>query len=98
MSMESPSFEKIDFKEQAHELRERLKSMMYQEEKRNKIWAFTRELQTRHSIDELHDYEAYCALAGSTPLKEPEYFDLPGNDSIIQFVENLENEIEEKKE
>lgn len=96
--MESPSFEKIEFSEEAKELRKRKKPLMYKEDARNKMALFTRELQERNSIEDLHNYEAYCVLAGSTPPKKPEHFDLEGDESIVQFVERLENEIEKPEE
>lgn len=48
-----------------------------------------------HSVEELHNYEAYCIIVGSTPLAQPERFDLEGDESIEQFIERLESDIEE---
>lgn len=56
----------------------------------DKFAEFARELRERYSIEELHNYEAYCALAGSTPLKKPEKFDLDRENSIEKFLDNLE--------
>ncbi len=96
--MESSSFEKIEFGEEANELRKRIKPLMYKDVTRDKIVAFARELQEKHSTEELHNYEAYCALVGSTPMKQPEHFDLLDDESIVQYIERLENEIEEPEE
>ncbi|MBI5913579.1 hypothetical protein HY839_04040 [Candidatus Azambacteria bacterium] len=46
-------------------------------------------------MEELHNYEAYCIIVGSTPLAQPERFDLEGDESIEQFIERLESDIEE---
>lgn len=96
--MESPKFEKIEYSEEAEELRKRKKPLMYKEGARNKIAFFTKELQERHSIEELHNYEAYCVLAGSTPPEKPEYFDLEDEESIVQFMDALEREFENTDE
>lgn len=93
--MESPQFERIEFSEEAEELRKRKKPLMYKEDARNKMALFTRGLQENHSIEELHNYETYCVLAGSTPPHKPEYFDLEGEDSVVAFIESLEREVED---
>lgn len=96
--METPRYEQIEYSEEAEELRKRKKPMMYKEEARNKMAFFTQELQERHSIEELHNYEAYCVLAGSTPPKKPEHFDLEGDDSIVAFIDALDAKMESENE
>lgn len=83
--------------EGAHDLREKIRGLLRHERKLeaiNRIAEFAHELREKYSADDLHDFEAYCVLAGSTPLHKPEHFDLEGEDSVVAFIESLEREIE----
>lgn len=96
--MESPSFEKIEFSEEAKRFKESFRAVLDKDPGlvAEKIAKFVRgTLWKTHTPEELHEYEAYCIIVGSTPLVQPEHFDLEGDESIVQFVERLENEIEE---
>jgi len=87
--------EEFEYSSEAKALRERLISLYEKnaESAMDKIATFARELQTRYSLQELHGYEAYCILAGSSPMKKPKEFDLPSGDSIAQFINSLEEEL-----
>lgn len=85
---------------EAEELRTRLKDLLRRENKHtaiNGIAEFAHALREKYSAEELHDYEAYCVLSGSTPIKQPEHFDLEGDEPIVRFIEGLEG-VEEPKE
>lgn len=96
--MESPQFEKIEFSEEAEELRRKRRPLIHNRAAFNEMGLFALRLQEEHSIEELHDYEAYCVLVGSTPLKKPERFDLEGNDSIVAFIDMLVEKVEHGEE
>lgn len=88
-------FEKFEYSPEAIKLKEKIK-LLYKKDvslTMDKIATFARELQTRYDLKELHNYEAYCALAGSTPLEKPKKFDLDGDDSIEKFINSLEEEL-----
>lgn len=99
--MESNSFEKIEYSEQAQEFKKRYIELVGKDPiaVSKKIFTFVHGiLLENHTEDELHDYEAYCIVIGSTPHKQPERFDLEGDESIVQFVEHLAEGTEEPKE
>lgn len=84
---------------EAEELREKLKGLFHHEKKLiiiNRIAEFAHGLREKYSAEELHNYEAYCVLANSTPSRKPEKFDLEGEESVIRFMESLEREIEKQ--
>jgi len=87
--------EEFEYSPEAKELREKLASLYRKdvEQAMDKIVTFAQELQTRYSLQKLHDYEAYCILVGSTPMKKPKEFDIEGDDSIVKFIGLLEKEI-----
>ncbi|MEK7493913.1 MAG: hypothetical protein AAB630_02015 [Patescibacteria group bacterium] len=100
--MESPSFEKIEFSEEAKEFKKKYLAILHKNPAYvgEEIAKFVRgTLWESHSINELYAYEAYCIIVGSTPLKKPEYFDLEDEgESIVQFIDVLaeKKESEEK--
>lgn len=83
--------EEFEYSPEAKALRERLLSL-YEKDvgpAMDKIAVFARELQTRYSLQELHNYEAYCIMVGSSPMKKPEKYDLEGADSIEKFINSF---------
>lgn len=83
---------------EAEKLREKLKGLLHHEKKLvviDRIAEFAHGLREKYSAEELHNYEAYCVLAGSTPRHKPEWFDLDGEDSVVRFMESVEREIGE---
>lgn len=91
--MESNSFEKIEYSEQAREFKERFIEIMNKNviSVSKKIFHFVHDILLKnHTEGELHDYEAYCIVIGSTPHKQPEHFDLEGDESIVQFINTLD--------
>src|SRR3989344_8891950 len=92
-AMELPPFEQFEYSEEAREFKERYLEVLEKDYAgvSEKIAHFARNtLWKKHTPEELHNYEAYCILVGSTPLKQPEYFDLEGKESIARFMESLE--------
>src|SRR3989338_2405150 len=85
---------------EAEKLRERFRKLIEKDEMNtmNKLSIFAQELRKRYSPNELHNYEAYCVVVGSTPHEKPEFFDFEGDESIVQFITRLESEIEGSKE
>lgn len=55
-------------------------------------------LWKRPDRDDLLNYEAYHVIVGSTPQEKLDLFDLEGDESIVQFIERLENEVEGPEE
>ena len=85
---------------EAEKLRERFSKLIEKDAMNtmNKLSIFAQELRKRYSPNELHNYEAYCVAVGSTPQKQPEYFDFEGDESIVQFIEHLESKLEKLEE
>lgn len=99
--MESHSIEKIEYSEQAQELQKKYLAILIKDPvgASEKVFHFAHNvLLQNHTKEELHDYEAYCIVIGSTPSKQPERFDLEGDESIVQFIEHIECDIEEPEE
>lgn len=70
ISMESPTFEKIEFSEEAKEFKAKYLSVLHKDPAYvgEEIAKFVREtLWKNHSPGELHAYEAYCIIVESTP-------------------------------
>ena len=59
------------------------------------IKSFADELIKKYSREELINYRAYHILIGSTPNpeKKPEFFDLPGEDSIEKYLDEKIKEL-----
>ena len=100
MTMESPSFEKIEFSEESEEFKKKFRAVLEKDvglvaDRGAKFVRGT--LWKAHSVEDLHNYEAYCVLISSTPLKQPEHFDLEGDESIVRFIDGIAEEVESKK-
>jgi len=89
--------EQFEYSPIALAFREKVKSLYkknpYSSIQCRKIASFGKKLQVKYGQQELHNYEAYCILIGSTPPKKPEKFDLKGEDSIEQFINSLTKEM-----
>lgn len=99
--MEQHSFEKIELSEQAHELEKEYLDVLANDPDgaSKKIVNFVHDILLKnHTKEELYDYEAYCVAASCSLIKQPEHFDLEGDESIVQFIKRLAKEADESKE
>ncbi|MCR4323210.1 MAG: hypothetical protein NUV61_03950 [Candidatus Azambacteria bacterium] len=101
MAMESLSFEKFELSEKGWEFKKKYRAILEKDPAgvSDRIAEFVRgTLWNGHSPAELHNYEAYCIIVSSTPIAQPEHFDLEDESSIDgkglieQFIESLEEE------
>ena len=71
-----------------------LQSKNFKEEYNRIITQFCRKIQEKYGQDELLKYTAYHILIGSTPIEEQiENIDLPGEDSIEQYLDKTIEEL-----